>query len=61
MERVQAMDSASAIISSIENLESLHGQDYDGASTMSGERSGVQARIHERQPKVLYTNCTGHS
>ena len=65
MERVRAVDSASAIISSIENLvlnlESLRGQGYDEASTMSGERAGVQARIHERQPKVLYTNCTGHS
>ena len=65
MESVRAVDSASAIISSIENLglnlESLHGQCYDGASTMSGERAGVQARTCERQPKVLYTHCAGHS
>ncbi len=64
MERVRAVDIASAIISSIENLglnlESLRGQGYDGASTMSGERAGVQARIRNRQPKALYTHCAGH-
>lgn len=28
---------------------------------MSGIRTGVQVRIHERQPKALYTHCAGHS
>ena len=64
-ERVQAVDIASAIIFSIENLgltlNNLRGQGYDGASTMSGERAGVQARIRERQLKALYTHCAGHS
>jgi len=65
MERVRAVDIASAIILCIENLglslHNLRGQGYDGASTMSGVRSGVQARIREKQPKALYTHCAGHS
>ena len=28
---------------------------------MSGEKSGVQKRIREKQPKALYTHCAGHS
>ena len=43
------------------SLNELRGQGYDGASTMSGERTGVQKRIREKQPKALYTHCTGHS
>ena len=65
LERVRAVDIADAIIHTIENLglsvQYLRGQGYDGAATMSGERSGVQARIRERQPKALYTHCAGHS
>ena len=62
LERVRAVDIASAIIFSIENLgltlNNLRGQGYDGASTMSGERAGVQARIRERQLKSsLYPLC----
>ena len=43
------------------SLGDLRGQGYDGASTMSGERAGVQARIRENQPKALYTHYAGHS
>ena len=42
-------------------LSTLHGQGYDGASTMSGSKTGFQARIRECQPKALYTHCAGHS
>ena len=28
---------------------------------MSGAKSGVQARIREKQPKAIYTHCAGHS
>ena len=28
---------------------------------MSGEKSGVQRRIREIQPKAFYTHCAGHS
>ena len=62
LERVRAVDIADAIIQNLGlSLQYLRGQGYDGAATMSGERSGVQARIHERQPKALYTHCAGHS
>ncbi len=65
LKRVRAIDITEAIINSIENLGlslcNLRGQGYDGASTMSGERGGVQAKILEKQPKALYTHCAGHS
>ena len=64
LERVRAVDIANAI-NCLEgmglSLNELRGQGYDGASTMSGEKTGVQARIRERQPKALYTHCAGHS
>jgi hypothetical protein len=46
LSRVRATDIANAIISTVEelglSLQDLRGQGYDGASTMSGEKSGVQ-------------------
>ena len=63
--RVRAVDIADAIMKTLENLglslSSLRGQGYDGASTMSGAKTGVQARIRECQPKALYTHCASHS
>lgn len=65
LERVRAIDITEAIINCLEglglSLNELHGQGYDGASTMSGEKSGVQKRIKDIQPKALYTHCAGHS
>ena len=65
LERVRASDIAEAIISALQglglSLSCLHGQGYDGASTMSGAKSGVQARIREHQPMAPYTHCAGHS
>ena len=65
LSRVRATDIANAIISTLEDvglsLQDLRGQGYDGASTVSGEKSGVQKQIRDIQPKVLYTNCAGHS
>ena len=43
------------------SLGDLRGQGYDGASTMSGEKSGVQKQLRDIQPKTLYTHCAGHS
>ena len=37
------------------------GQCYDGASTMSGSRSGVSTQIAGIEPRALYTHCYGHS
>lgn len=36
------------------------GQCYDGAAVMSGIFSGVQARICEKHPHVLYFHCYAH-
>ena len=33
------------------------GQAYDGASVMSGEVGGVQAKIKEISPLAIYTHC----
>ena len=65
MERVRAVDIEQAMIEILMqlglSLDDLHGQGYDGASTMAGEESGVQRRILNKQSKVLYTHCSGHS
>ena len=63
--RVRAIDIANAIISTLEelglSLQNLRVQGYDGAATMSGEKSVVQKQLRDIQPKALYTHCTGHS
>lgn len=60
--RVRATDIANAIVSMLEelglSLADLRGQGYDGASTMSGEKSGVQKQLRDIQPKA---HCAGHS
>ena len=65
MQRVRAIDISDGIVSSLEglglSLSELRGQGYDGASTMSGEKSGVQRLIRNKQPKAIYTHCAGHS
>lgn len=65
MERVRAVDIEQAMIEILMqfglSLDDLRGQGYDGASTMAGEKSGVQRRILKKQRKVLYTHCSGHS
>ena len=57
LERVRAVDIANAIVQSLENLglslSNLRGQGYDGGSTMSGEKAGVQARIREKQQRLF--------
>lgn len=42
------------------SIAKLRGQCYDGASAMSGYKSGVATKIHE-EPKAIYTHCYGHS
>ena len=63
--RVRAVDIADAITETLTNLglslDGLRGHGYDGASTMSGAKSGVQARMRGKQPKAIYTHCAGHS
>lgn len=65
LERVREVDIVDANVGSLEglglSLNELHSQGYDGTSTMSGEKSGVQTRIRDIQPKALHTHCAGHS
>ncbi len=60
LERVHAIDITGCLEELGLSLNNLRGQGYDGASTMSGEKSGVQKRIREKQPKAIYTHCAGH-
>ena len=60
--RVRAVDIADAITETLTNfgvsLDSLKGQGYDGASTMSGAKSGVQARIRENNQRQYTLTVT---
>ena len=42
-------------------LAKIRGQCYDGASAMSGSKSGVAKRIQDLEPRAVYTHCYGHS
>ena len=39
----------------------LRGQCYDGASAMSGTKSGVAKRICDLEPRAVFMHCFGHS
>ncbi|XP_060857951.1 zinc finger MYM-type protein 1-like [Metopolophium dirhodum] len=44
---------------SIQNVN-IVAQSYDGASVMSGNMNGVQAKIKEQHPAAVYTHCMAH-
>ena len=43
------------------SLAKVRGQCYDGASAMSGTKSGVAKRIRDLEPRAVFTHCYGHS
>ncbi|OCU00642.1 hypothetical protein XELAEV_18006420mg [Xenopus laevis] len=43
------------------DISKCRGQGYDGAATMSGIYSGVQARILQREENALYVHCAAHN
>lgn len=43
------------------NLQKCRGQAYDGASTMSGHISGLQARIKNDVPEAIFVHCCAHN
>ena len=57
------------IVSTVQNvllrlnlrIDNCHGQCYDGASSMSGSKSGISTRIFEIERRALYTHCYGHA
>lgn len=42
-------------------IDNCRGQCYDGASSMSGAKSGVAARLTALEAKAVYTHCYGHA
>ncbi|XP_077113619.1 zinc finger MYM-type protein 1-like [Ranitomeya variabilis] len=42
-------------------LSKCRGQGYDGAATMRGVYTGVQARILKREKNALYVHCAAHN
>lgn len=42
------------------DISKVRGQAYDGASAMSSDRCGVQARIRDSAPLAVYTHCRSH-
>ena len=42
-------------------LNKCRGQCYDGASSMSGPRSGVAKQLRDEEPRALYLHCHGHA
>ena len=43
------------------SIKKLRGQCYEGASAMSGPRSGVAKQIRDLESRAVYTHCYGHS
>ena len=43
------------------SIKKLRGQCYDGASAISGPRSGVAKQIRDLESRAVYTHCYGHS
>ena len=41
-------------------LSHLVGQGYDGASVMSSDKNGVQAKICDKYPNATYVHCRSH-
>ena len=43
------------------NISRCRGQCYDGAKNMAGEKGGVSKQIMEKEKRVLFCHCYGHS
>ena len=43
------------------SISNVRGPCYDGASTMSGRKSGVVTRLCSAEPRAVFTHCYGHS
>ena len=42
-------------------LSACHGQCYDGASNMSGNKNGVATQISTEEKRAIYVHCYGHA
>lgn len=45
--------------SNLQNIPII-AQSYDGASVMSGKKSGVQTKLKEYYPNAIYIHCMAH-
>ena len=43
------------------DVHRMHGQCYDGSSTMSGTKSSIAKLIMDREPSAIYRHCYGHA
>lgn len=43
------------------SINNCRGQCYDGASNMSGAKSGVATNITKKEERAVYTHCYGHA
>lgn len=43
------------------NIKNCRGQSYDNAANMSGQYTGLQARLKKESPSALYVPCSSHS
>ena len=64
VERITGKNIAAAILNWIQTVglspSDMRGQCYDGASNMSGARSGCSAVIQQQAPKPAYFHCAAH-
>ena len=64
LDRITGAEIADAIIKFLQDndvpVANMWGQGYDGASNMSSDRVGVQARIQQAAPLATYVHCSGH-
>ena len=65
IENTEAQTLVNLILDALTGLnlsyKKLRGQCYDGASSMSGPRSGVAKKISDLESRAVYTQCYGHS
>ena len=43
------------------SFNKIRGQCYDGASSMSGAKSGVAKKLLDNEPRAGFTHCYGHA
>ena len=64
VERITGKNIAAAIINWIQTVglspSDMRGQCYDGASNMSGAKSGCSAASQQQAPKAAYFHCAAH-
>ena len=64
IDRITGAEIADAIVKFIQDndvpIENMRGQGHDGASNMSSDRVGVQARIQQAAPLATCVHCSGH-